>query len=238
MRGAMHKTKAGALVVAVIVLSGCSTMQNAVLPVAARMTHAVDAVDILPPAPSAEQTAAEAPIVRGPWSEARIAQARADNELDAFTAFAPVLGARFTPENYPRTRALFRRMYVPLGASLTIAKNRYQRPRPFMVDSAVHTCITPDDELRGNGSYPSGHSAFGWGWALILAELAPSHADAILQRGRDFGDSRVVCGVHYPSDVEAGRVIAAAAIARLHADPGFQRDMEAARAEFDAGSAG
>jgi acid phosphatase (class A) len=211
-------------------------MQNAVLPVAAHMTHAVDAVDILPPAPSAEQTAAEGPIVRGPWSDARIAQARADNQLDAFSAFAPVLGERFRPENFPHTRAIFRRMYVPLGASLTIAKNRYQRPRPFMVDSEVTTCITPDDDLRGNGSYPSGHSAFGWGWALILAELSPTHADAILQRGRDFGDSRVVCGVHYPSDVEAGRIIAAAAIARLHADPGFQREMEAARAEFEAPS--
>jgi acid phosphatase (class A) len=66
----------------------------------------------------------------------------------------------------------------------------------------------------------------------VLAELAPSRADAILQRGRDFGDSRVICGYHYPSDIEAGRTIAAGVIARLHADASFRRDLDAARAEL------
>jgi acid phosphatase (class A) len=65
-----------------------------------------------------------------------------------------------------------------------------------------------------------------------LAELVPSRADAILQRGRDYGDSRVVCGLHYPSDVEAGRTIAAAALARLHADPAFRRALDEARSEL------
>ncbi len=74
----------------------------------------------------------------------------------------------------------------------------------------------------------------GFGWSLVLAELVPSRADAIIDRGRDFTWSRVVCGVHYPSDVEAGRTVAAAAIARLHADPDFQRELAAARTELAA----
>jgi acid phosphatase (class A) len=69
--------------------------------------------------------------------------------------------------------------------------------------------------------------------ALILAELRPEHASAILVRGREFGDSRAICGVHYMSDVEAGRLYAAAVVARLHADPQFQADLAASRVELD-----
>jgi acid phosphatase (class A) len=67
---------------------------------------------------------------------------------------------------------------------------------------------------------------------LILTELDPDHTDAILARGREFGQSRIVCNVHWKSDVDAGRVIAGAAVARLHADSSFQEDMQGARAEI------
>jgi len=94
------------------------------------------------------------------------------------------------------------------------------------------TC-TPDEEkhLIKDGSYPSGHTALGWAWALILSEIAPDRADAILARGRAFGESRVICNVHWHSDVVAGRFIGAAAVARLHADPSFRAELEAAKSE-------
>ncbi len=94
---------------------------------------------------------------------------------------------------------------------------------------------TEDEEgLRKDGSYPSGHTAIGWAWALILSEIAPEHADAILARGRAYGESRVICNVHWHSDVVEGRFVGAAAVARLHADPAFRADLEAAKAEFAA----
>jgi acid phosphatase (class A) len=46
-------------------------------------------------------------------------------------------------------------------------------------------------------SYPSGHTAIGLAWALILCELFPENANLILDRGRAFGESRVVCNVHW-----------------------------------------
>ena len=97
------------------------------------------------------------------------------------------------------------------------------------------TCSPEDEEyLRKDGSYPSGHTAIGWAWALILSELAPDRIDAILARGRAFGESRVVCNVHWHSDVAEGRFIGASAVARLHADPGFRADLEAAKKELEA----
>ncbi len=215
-----------------LVGAGCAHVQSALLPIAAEFSGSVDGVAITSGPPGADMVGAEMAVLRGNWSNERIAQARADDRFDAFSAFAPVLGAEFTSDDYPRTDHVFNRLRAPLGAAILLAKNRYARQRPFVSDDTLPTCIEPTTQLRASGSYPSGHAAFGWAWALLLAELVPSRADALLQRGRDYGDSRVVCGVHFPSDVDAGRVIAAAAIARLHAEPTFRRELEDARLEL------
>jgi len=126
---------------------------------------------------------------------------------------------------------LLRRTVADAGFSTYNAKKHYQRKRPFIVNE--QPVCTPDSRefLVANGSYPSGHAAIGWVWALILGEIAPEQADAIFARGRSFGESRIICNVHWHSDVVAGRFIGAAAVARLHADPAFRAELEAAKAE-------
>ena len=133
-------------------------------------------------------------------------------------ADAPVSEAE-TPQLY----LLLRRVLSDAGYSTSAAKNLYKRQRPFLVNKEP-TC-TPADEpdLGKQGSYPSGHSAAGWAWALVLAEIAPDRAEAIFERGRAFGQSRVVCNVHWQADVNEGRIMAAATVARLHGDPAFAR---------------
>ena len=84
---------------------------------------------------------------------------------------------------------------------------------------------------RGDGSYPSARGAVGWAYALALAELRPDRADEILQRGREFGQSRVICDQEWASDVEAGRTIAAVMIGRLESNAGYTADLAAARKE-------
>jgi acid phosphatase (class A) len=217
---------------ATLALSACASVGNAIAPVAAALAPSVDASALVLGPPSGAMADAEAAFVRGPWHEARRARAVADDQFDPFSALGPVMGGGFTAEHYPLTAEAFARLRTPLGAAILTAKSRFDRERPFEVDSAVTPCIAVDDRLRASGAYPSGHAAFGWAWALVLAELDPDRADAILARGREFGDSRVVCGLHYPSDVEAGRVIAAGTLARLHAEPGFRAALDAARTEY------
>ena len=166
----------------------------------------------------------------------RWAQATSDADLHfphAAGTFSCAAGLPINPQQTPHLTALLARTMVDLGFSTYRAKKRYQRMRPFFVHNDA-SC-TPDQQafLSSDGSYPSGHSTIGWGWALILAELAPDRTDAILARGRDFGQSRIVCNVHWQSDVDAGRVMAAATIARLHADPLFRVDLEHARKEVE-----
>jgi acid phosphatase (class A) len=127
---------------------------------------------------------------------------------------------------------LLRRTLADAGLSTYTAKKEYQRKRAFMVND--QPICTPEDEekLRKDGSYPSGHTAIGWAWALILTEIAPDRADAILARGRAFGESRIICNVHWHSDVVEGRFMGAAAVARLHADEKFLADLEMAKKEY------
>ncbi len=153
---------------------------------------------------------------------------------EAAGTFSCALGAPVTEQETPHLYTLLRRTLADAGLSTYAAKNNYQRIRPFVVNKEP-TC-TPDEEkhLMKDGSYPSGHTALGWAWALILAEIAPDRADAVLARGRAFGESRVICNVHWQSDVVEGRFMGAAAVSRLHADLAFRSEMEASKAEYAA----
>ena len=112
------------------------------------------------------------------------------------------------------------------------AKRFYQRKRPFMVMNEHMLSYWEEEGLRSNGSYPSGHTIRGWSMALLLSEINPAAADTILARGMMYGDSRVIVGAHWQSDVDAGRLAASAAVVRLHTSPAFVEQMAKAQAEF------
>lgn len=165
---------------------------------------------------------------------ARYQQAFVDSELlfpAAVKSFEPTLGIEISETKTPRLYMLMRRVLTDAGLSVYGAKNKYQRQRPFMINKTPICTPKDDAALRKDGSYPSGHTSIGWAWALVLAEIFPARADAILQRGYAFGESRVVCNVHWHSDVETGRVMGAAAVARLHSNPTFLEDLAAAKKE-------
>ena len=153
---------------------------------------------------------------------------------EAAGTFSCTLGIPITESDTPHIYMLLRRTLADAGLSTYTAKNHYQRQRPFMLNNAPICTPAEEEQLRKDGSYPSGHTAIGWAWALILTEIAPDRADAILARGRAFGESRVVCNVHWHSDVIQGRFMGAAAVARLHADPAFRAELEAAKNEVSA----
>jgi acid phosphatase (class A) len=153
---------------------------------------------------------------------------------DAAQTFSCALNAPITARDTPQLYELMRRTMVDAGRSTAEAKARYQRARPFLVNGKPLCTPDREDVLRNDGSYPSGHSAIGWTWALVLTEVAPERADAILARGRAFGQSRLACNVHWQSDVEEGRTMAAATVARLHAEQAFRNDVVAAASDVQA----
>ncbi len=195
---------------------------------------AFDAAAVLGPPPAANTAAqaADTLALLPAITPERLARARADQPFSPWAAMQPVFGETFTDARLPHTKRVFDTLVASLIATGAQAKTTYNRTRPYAVDRRVLQCDDPGPMNGSSPSYPSTHAALGWGTALVLAELSPQRSDAILVRGRDFGDSRVICGFHYPSDIEAGRLLAAGVVARLHADASFRRDLEAARREL------
>ncbi|KLD71097.1 acid phosphatase [Xanthomonas pisi] len=151
---------------------------------------------------------------------------------DAASHFSCALGVQIDQASTPHLLRLLERSMRDASSSTSAAKARYQRPRPFMRNEQPMCTPADDAALRKNGSYPSGHTAIGWAWGLILSEIAPAQRNALLARGRAFGDSRLVCNVHWQSDVLQGRIMGAATVAALHDNPQFQQDLAAARREI------
>jgi acid phosphatase (class A) len=144
--------------------------------------------------------------------------------------FACSLDLQITPEQAPRLVRLLENAMRDTARGAGIAKERYQRLRPFRIDEGA-TCL-PQEPLARSFDYPSGHATAGWTSGLVLAQVAPAHANAVLARGRSIGESRVVCGVHNASSVEAAQLAAGAALALASALPGYRADLDAARAEY------
>lgn len=200
----------------------------------------VDILRILPPAPAKGDAryAADRAVFRATrhW----LGTPRGDlatrdvatNIAGMTTAFSCALGVTLTQQNAPKFLALVAKAGVDANTQSGTAKNYFKRLRPFQIDRGK-TCQAPE-ELAGSFDYPSGHATWGWTWGLILAQLAPDRATPLLARARAYGESRIVCGVHNMSAVEAGRITASSTLAAVQAQPAFQADLAAARAELTA----
>lgn len=165
----------------------------------------------------------------------RGAMAVADANLsfpEAAAIFSCALGVQISEQATPNLHMLLQRTLTDAALATYKAKDKYVRTRPFVMLNSGSCTPKEEAALVKDGSYPSGHAAIGWGWALMLTELSPNRADALLQRGRAFSQSRAICGVHWQSDIEAGRLIGSATVARLHANPVFNAQMAAARDEI------
>jgi acid phosphatase (class A) len=165
----------------------------------------------------------------------RFMQAASDANLSfpaAVKAFDSTLDIEISEAKTPKLYVFMRRVMTDAGLSTYAAKNHYNRERPFVVNK-MKTC-TPEQEdiLRKVGSFPSGHAAVGWAWALIFSDIFPSKKESVLKRGHDFGESRVICNAHWRSDVKMGRVMGRATVDCLYANRDFQVDLAAVKEEM------
>lgn len=147
-------------------------------------------------------------------------------------AFKDSFGMEISFEKTPEIYRVLRDSFDTANNMGTVPKVRYMRRRPFMVFN--EPTATPDREpsLRRNGSFPSGHTIAGWLTALVLMEINPDAADAIMARGYAYGESRVIVGAHWQSDVDAGYLAASIAYAKIHTSDRFLEQMAKARTEY------
>jgi len=196
-----------------------------------------------PPAPGSAAFALDEDVAKRSFAlrgTPRFTLAASDHDLrfpHAAGIFSCALNAPVTEQDTPRLYMLLRRTLADAVVSTYPAKENYGRKRPFQLNNEPICVPEALGHLLKSPSYPSGHTTIGWAWALILTEISPDQTDAILLRARSYGESRIVCNHHWKSDVTWGYFMGAAIVARLHADPAFRADVEAAKAELAAARA-
>ena len=193
----------------------------------------LDLTRLLPPPPARDGAlqAAELQAVleaQASASPERIARAVRDAQETVFVMFGTVLGAHFDPARVPRTAAMFARIGASEDATVDPAKPFFGRVRPYLADARVKALVP----ASRSGSWPSGHATRVTMMASVLASILPARREAIWARAADYAQSRVIGGMHYPLDLEAGQRAGTAMAAILFADPAFRADYDTASAEL------
>ena len=147
--------------------------------------------------------------------------------------FSAIFGLKISKNNTPNIMKLLRRGIETIDLAGHYPKKHFNRMRPYVFFSD-RTLIPGEEEIfRNSGSYPSGHTIRAWTMALLLIEINPTAQDSLLAYAYEWGQSRVIAGYHWQSDVDASKIIASAALATLHTNKEFLDDMNNARIEFN-----
>ena len=114
------------------------------------------------------------------------------------------------------------------------AKVYFDRKRPYAYYNEGTIVPEKEEKHRNEGSYPSGHTVLGWTSALLLADInqSPEAMEGLLTRGYEFGQSRVIAGYHWQSDVDAGRMAGTVLYQLIRNHKRFVEQLAKARAEF------
>ncbi len=190
----------------------------------------------LPPAPAEDSATTRRELdellaIQARRTAADVAAARRDrrNEIGQFSR---TLGLATDEVAQLRAyRRLFEQVEDDIRPLVRDAKDHFLRPRPFESEPRLDPCIY---DVRRKASYPSGHATYAYTVALLLAEMVPEKRTSLLERAREYSRQRMVCGVHFESDLQAGRIAAEWLVARFMAEPRFQENFAEARRELRA----
>ena len=202
-----------------------------------------DMTKILPPFPPFESARFVADQSQHLWGklmrqdEARAAQAQRDAVYSMQTIideFGPLFGVDITKEDTPEIYSILQDVCASCDSIYSGAKAVFGRQRPYAYYNEGTLVPEKEEKHRKEGSYPSGHTVLGWTSALLLADINQSAEamERLLARGYDFGQSRVIAGYHWQSDVDAGRMAGTVLYQLIRNHERFIEQLAKARAEF------
>lgn len=130
-------------------------------------------------------------------------QRMADEDIDGlFESYLNEKGINYNSSYYSKLR-------VGLLPMIKALKEYYNRPRPYQVARSYGIDFNGDHlSTAQSPSYPSGHTIQAYVMALKLAEQFPKYQADLLNIAELVSQSRIDRGVHFPSDIDFGRIIA------------------------------
>lgn len=193
----------------------------------------INLLELLPPPPANDSAKMKAElgeiltiqVTRTPEMEAR---AKADAEENVWRYAVVINNPKFTKENLPKFSAFFDRVVETEGAVVDPAKDVWKRPRPHLYSDLVKPVVP----LSKSGSYPSGHTTVGTLMGIVLSNMVPEKREALMRRAWEYGQNRVIGGIHYPSDIEAGRIAGTVIAQTIMQHDDYKAEFEAAKAEL------
>jgi acid phosphatase (class A) len=192
----------------------------------------VDLTMVLPPPPAAESPETKAEVgellvIQVTRTPEIVSRAQAD-AVEEVWRFADVVGPKFTPENLPKTAALFERLVATDRAVVDPAKALFGRLRPHLVSDLIKPVV----KLSTSGSWPSSHAALGTLMGIVLGDMIPEKRAVIMDRAWTYAENRLVVGMHFPSDIEMGRISGSIIAAFAMKQPQFLAEYQAAKVEL------
>jgi acid phosphatase (class A) len=162
---------------------------------------------------------------------AQISAARADRktEVDRFFGALGLDPVKFP--DVPHVRRLAERVEDDVRIYVRAVKYRFKRLRPYEIEPRIEACIS---DVRGDLSYPSGHAAYGYAMAALLTAMVPERGAELLIRAEEFARQRMICGVHFQSDLAAGKAAASKLMREMSMDERFTADLRLATTELRA----
>jgi acid phosphatase (class A) len=196
----------------------------------------INAALLLPPPPADGTDRANAELdelhrVAKTTTPDRWAQANYDFLHEDGTMFQVAIAPGFDLSRLPATAKLLSDVRGDEAIFAAHAKNYFKRNRPWIADPHLKTCSRQE---AAQSSYPSGHATMAFAMGVVLAKAMPELATQILARAEDYSEERLVCGMHYRSDIEGGQTLGTAVAVLLLRDPDFEADLAAARQELTA----
>lgn len=186
-----------------------------------------------PPARDSAETRAELDellALQQSRSAAEVSAAQADRKTEV-RRFYSSLGLPGNPRELPHVERLAQRVEDDVRIYVRALKGHYRRLRPYEIEPRLSPCI---EDVKGDRSYPSGHAAYAWAMAGMLSDLVPERRAALAARAGEFARQRMVCGVHFPSDLAAGRQAAERVMHSIRATKEYATEAAEASAELRA----
>jgi acid phosphatase (class A) len=143
------------------------------------------------------------------------------------------VGTWFHPDSLPVTANFIAHVWQDASYYIWALKYKHLRVRPYVLEPRLNNLEDTDW-----AAYPSGHATNSYVNAFIYQELAPEFSDVFMTDAYDMAHSREIIGVHYPSDSEAGRMLARQLVNLLFANQKFLDDLEQVKAEWATRSKG